>query len=769
MGDQNHQEADVESLQRVLTRLVLTDEDKLESVLSRLLPLVIGKLSNAGSALQKAVMDILTHCNKRLQAAPTIAIPLQNLLDLYRTNSSPLVRSFSLVYIEKGMQRASPDVRFSHLDQLLANLSQKPLPHQDILLRIAVTALEHLSQSTNAFAFGSPEAFAAKYTFLKDDSPVHSADRATFLDFALRVMLYTPPTARGPKSALAAGHASMQRSVSVPPATPLPQSLVDHQQQQQQPGLSIDDINKIEGKSINPIASTTLQNQKLGILNFTSLAEIPPNKHTLLIYLAAACDANEAISKRGEELLKKRCSVDAYRPAIDVEDVDGIVIPCYHLFLGSMDDENIPPTKKRAPASVAVKSRLLSLFCKSIAAANASPYNSMTLTTCVFNPLQKGSTYDANNRLRAPGNEATAAPSGVATTPRLQQQGMEFAVWMLKHANIAILLPIVPVIVENCLALLDKGTGTAPQQQQDSTMVFLRSFGYQALGHIAQRLPGSLRNRTDIAARFFDALAAEPAGVRAAVQEATSCLALAFEHTATQTAAVLADFNNDNSINRSKKRFLDKDSSETTSQDTIMFDAPGADTRDNSLDNAHADAIIKLLESSIRHREEAVRGAAMQWIIRLYPFSHVHARYLCILGAGDSRFQLAEAAIQGLKHEKFTSPQRIKVDADGDGGGNVNRGMNGSGSRKSTQKEPHRETDYPALHDMIEYLCYRHPRLKSRVEYNGELPMQPASYAAAIEFLQECGHGGGGYHVDDDDMGHYFCTIPTFFFIRPQY
>lgn len=57
----------------------------------------------------------------------------------------------------------------------------------------------------------------------------------------------------------------------------------------------------------------------------------------------------------------------------------------------------------------------------------------------------------------------------------------------------------------------------------------LRSFTYQAIGQLAGRSPALVRSRVDIAVRCFEALSTEPSGIRAAVQEATSTLAAAYE------------------------------------------------------------------------------------------------------------------------------------------------------------------------------------------------------------------------------------------------
>ena len=47
---------------------------------------------------------------------------------------------------------------------------------------------------------------------------------------------------------------------------------------------------------------------------------------------------------------------------------------------------------------------------------------------------------------------------GTTTTVRLKQQGMEFAVWVFKHADDAQLQPHSNVILQKLLQLLNEGT-----------------------------------------------------------------------------------------------------------------------------------------------------------------------------------------------------------------------------------------------------------------------------------------------------------------------
>lgn len=45
--------------------------------------------------------------------------------------------------------------------------------------------------------------------------------------------------------------------------------------------------------------------RKLGILNFTAAADLQPEA-VVALYVAAACDPADSVSRRGEELLKKK-------------------------------------------------------------------------------------------------------------------------------------------------------------------------------------------------------------------------------------------------------------------------------------------------------------------------------------------------------------------------------------------------------------------------------------------------------------------------------
>lgn len=92
----------------------------------------------------------------------------------------------------------------------------------------------------------------------------------------------------------------------------------------------------------------------------------------------------------------------------------------------------------------------MSLFTKSVAAANCFPDTMRTILSCVY---------------------------GDQTSPRLKQQGMEFAVWVFKHAETVHLTAIGPSILQKLLDTLDT-VGAATDMQS----MTLKGFAYQATG-----------------------------------------------------------------------------------------------------------------------------------------------------------------------------------------------------------------------------------------------------------------------------------------------
>lgn len=108
-----------------------------------------------------------------------------------------------------------------------------------------------------------------------------------------------------------------------------------------------------------------------------------------------------------------------------------------------------------------------------------------------------------------------------------------------------------------------------------------------------------------------------------------------------------------------------------------------------------------LLESVAPQQPEPARMAALQWALKLFPFDHVPARYLCMLAAADSRFQVAEAALEGLQPGKFA------------GGG-----MSTNGGKDAAPQ-------FPVFGDVLQFLLAQAPQLRRRPADGAGLPLPP--------------------------------------------
>ena len=69
-----------------------------------------------------------------------------------------------------------------------------------------------------------------------------------------------------------------------------------------------------------------------------------------------------------------------------------------------------------------------------------------------------------------------------------------------------------------------------------------------------------------------------------------------------------------------------------------------------------ATAIESLLLNNIGSEHQAARFCSVRWASQLFPFSHVPARYICLLGAGDEKLDVREAALSGLRPSKASHP-----------------------------------------------------------------------------------------------------------------
>ncbi|XP_052205851.1 uncharacterized protein LOC127810408 isoform X2 [Diospyros lotus] len=501
----------LEMLDRMLTRLALCDDSKLEGLLSNLLPLSISSLSSSSSAVRNKVLEILSHVNKRVKHQPGIGLPFSELWKLYMDDHSvSMVKNFCIVYIEMALERIRAEEKETVAPILLSNISKLPSQHQEIILRITVKVIGdcHPTQISDEIS--------AKYRAI-----IGYPNSETFLEFCLHTVLYQPPSHGG----------------GCPP------------------GLSVNQSNRVIGKQ--PLKTDVLLTRKLGILNVIEALELAPEA-VYPLYLAACTDSQEPVVKKGEELLKKKAS------GVNLDDTN-LISRLFLLFNGNTEVERIAPESRVTPGNPSLKARLMSVFCRSITAANSFPSTLQCIFGCIY---------------------------GSATTSKLKQLGMEFTVWVFKHTRLDQLKLMGPVILNGILKSLD-GYSTS---ESDAIARDTKSFAYQAIGLLAQRMPQLFREKIDMAIRFFNALKSEAPFLRLTIQEATNSLALAYRDAPT----------------------------------TVLNDLEA----------------LLLINCQVEQGE--VRFCAVRWATSLFNLQHCPSRFICMLGAADPKMDIREMSLEGL-------------------------------------------------------------------------------------------------------------------------
>lgn len=209
------------------------------------------------------VMEMLSHINKRVKDQASIKLPLKELLALYQSpDLVSMVKNFALVYIEMAIDRAPWDEQKDVLDALLSTLAKAPAQHQEVILRLAAKGLDQSAGHNTGKGMAG--------TFMKD-----AANCEIFLAYCLQILLFQPPMI-SPDGTI------------VPP-----------------PGLSLEQAKQVQGKQV--LKGEVLNVRKLGVLNYLGELELPADS-VYPLYLVAASDGNERVSRRGEELLKRKAS-----------------------------------------------------------------------------------------------------------------------------------------------------------------------------------------------------------------------------------------------------------------------------------------------------------------------------------------------------------------------------------------------------------------------------------------------------------------------------
>ncbi|PKA49156.1 hypothetical protein AXF42_Ash010841 [Apostasia shenzhenica] len=357
------------------------------------------------------------------------------------------------IYCEAG---GSPMDKANMAPDLLITVSKLPTQHQDIILRIVCKVIGQCHSSK------LDEYVSSKYKAITD-----AQEQQLFVEFCLHTVLYQPP--------------------SVSTGCPA--------------GLSMTQSDRVTGKV--PLKGDHLLVRKLGILNVIEAMQLIPEL-VYPIYLAAAADSEEQVVKRGEELLKREAS------SVNLDD-SALITKLFILFNGTTSPESVAAEFRVTPVSFALRMRVMSVLCRSIAAANSFPSTLQCIFDCIY---------------------------GSRTTSRLKQSGMEFTIWVFISCQYLFLT--LAFSWPTLFIYSNENEGKDKHKlgllgQFDSNVLLdvsasgAKSFAFQAIGLLAGRMPHLFREKIDMAVRLFSALNIEDQSLRLTIQESVTALAVAYK------------------------------------------------------------------------------------------------------------------------------------------------------------------------------------------------------------------------------------------------
>lgn len=264
---------EIATLERVLNRLVVTDDDKLSAVLNKLLPKLLRKL-NDGPAVRAKVIDVLNHVSKRVRPNTTIMLPCADLLDVCReVPPTSFAFNFSLTFLEMAVPRLSSKeqgviaANIAHGISRLKNFSQA----QNIMLNVLLVVLEHLplqGNPTDRDVIGCAGATSLVFQLGAEDS-------AVVIDWFLDICLYPGILTR--------------------------QGSVYH-------GISTAGLARLTARD-KSWSTELLTRRKLAVVRALKSDLVPPSL-AVTPALAAACSSHHEVVKAAEDLLKSLSSSD---------------------------------------------------------------------------------------------------------------------------------------------------------------------------------------------------------------------------------------------------------------------------------------------------------------------------------------------------------------------------------------------------------------------------------------------------------------------------
>ncbi|KAJ2714183.1 proteasome component M29 [Coemansia spiralis] len=205
--------------------------------------------------------------------------------------------------------------------------------------------------------------------------------------------------------------------------------------------------------------------------------------------------------------------------------------------------------------------------------------------------VQAVSSYDKWSRVVA------KSVTGAKSPARLRQHGMAFLLWAINNAPLGQLEPEAAALVRLIWDVVRHiASVTAAPSASD---LVLRGTAYVALGALVKRLPATDLDRLGQLEAMFGAFAAEPVDVRQSIQEGLLAMLPTYQ---AQTL-------------------------------------PGASRQ----------RLLALLQAQLESPVYQAGYCALRYAVAAFPFADMDARWLCILGLGNSKPGIVKLAQTGLK------------------------------------------------------------------------------------------------------------------------
>ncbi|KAK3025960.1 hypothetical protein RJ639_040934, partial [Escallonia herrerae] len=261
-----------------------------------------------------------------------------------------------------------------------------------------------------------------------------------------------------------------------------------------------------------------------------------------------------------------------------------------------------------------------------------------------------------------------------------------------------------PVILNGILKSLDGYSAS----ESDTIVRETKTFAFQAVGLLAQRMPQIFRNKIDMAVRLFDALKSETQFLRLIVQEATNSLAVAYKGAPTTVLKELESLLLKNS--QAFKEHLSREFEMENLGFLLYF-----------LGIEVASAPKGYLLSQTKHANE---------LADFFPKSHTNVQFQSLLGEGLDAFCSLLSLRGGEQYCGYVLDMYLREMA-----------LEGlfPGKDQGRAVTENLNLKYPKLGEMLDFILKQRPVLSESTEVRSTKLLFPSqTYVTVIQFLLKC-------------------------------